>query len=316
MDLKQKSKFDAMFALFNLMLAGVWLFVVKDRMLGAAMITLHLSLAAFLSLMPPADERTSGWARGLRQLYPYVFWVLAWSEVGWIFNLTRPVVLDSSILAWDLGLFGTHLNWQLASWLPWSWLSEFMHFTYLSYYLLILGPVAYLAWCRRSALPEHTANLMGTYLACFAIYLCWPVLGPREFLASLGGSPAAEPGGIFAPVMMALIKAGDSAGTAFPSSHCAGSMAAALSMHSLLGRRAGSLFLTWALLITVSTVYTNNHYAVDAVAGTAIALVVWRLRAWSMAGTGERGLVGRAVIGSAGMIVAGQMGNWKRGERS
>jgi len=71
-----------------------------------------------------------------------------------------------------------------------------------------------------------------------------------------------------------LRRAGDVQGTAFPSSHCAGALAAALAAGEFLARRQRIALLVWAGLIGVSTVHTGNHYALDAAAGLLLALGV------------------------------------------
>ena len=72
--------------------------------------------------------------------------------------------------------------------------------------------------------------------------------------------------------MQAFFAAGDSLGTAFPSSHCAASVAAALLVRRHFGNRAGVVAGVWAGMIVMSTIYTNNHYGIDALAGVLLAL--------------------------------------------
>ena len=59
-----------------------------------------------------------------------------------------------------------------------------------------------------------------------------------------------------------------------PSGHAAGSLATALVVWEQLPA-AGPWFLAWALLIVVGSIVGRNHYAIDAVTGMALALVVW-----------------------------------------
>jgi membrane-associated phospholipid phosphatase len=136
---------------------------------------------------------------------------------------------------------------------------------------------------------------MSTYLACFLVYLLMPVLGPREVTAAAGGGTTVA-GGVFGSAINAFFAAGDSLGTAFPSSHCAASVAAAVLVGRHFDRTTGRLALTWAGFIVISTIYTNNHYAVDALAGVTLGFLVQ-----TIAGPRARGARERVNPGSLGL---------------
>ena len=257
-----------LFAVYNVFAGVVWVLRAGAQALTPLMVALHLGLA-WLLIARSGGRMVPG--------YPWLLWLAAWVEIGWLYRLTGPVVHDGSIRMMDLAIFGRHLNEILSVALPWAWLRTTMGLAYLSYYLLILGPVfVLLVQRRRRDLQAHTFGLMTTYLACFAVYLVLPVLGPRAFVAGAGDT-LPQAAGIFARLMQVLFAAGDSLGTAFPSSHCAASVAAALLVRQHFGIRLGILAAIWAGLIVVSTVYTNNHYALDAAAGVSLAWVVVRV---------------------------------------
>ena len=111
-------------------------------------------------------------------------------------------------------------------------------------------------------------------------------------------------GGLFGPVIRAFFAAGDSLGTAFPSSHCAGSVAAALLVGRLFGPAAGRLAGLWAAFIVVSTVYTNNHYLTDTVAGVATGLVIQKLLAVNAARNGVRDAGSVMQVSGSGLELA------------
>ena len=48
----------------------------------------------------------------------------------------------------------------------------------------------------------------------------------------------------------------------------------------VLGPRAGSLMLVWAVLIALSTLYTKQHYILDVLAGVAMGLAILGLTFW------------------------------------
>jgi membrane-associated phospholipid phosphatase len=278
MDMRNdKPGIEILFMAYNVILAGVWVLRAGQESATPLMVLLHVGLAFLLLELPRVGSETRLPLRILARIYPFLMWTLAWSEIGWLYGLTLPVVHDASIKAIDLAFLGFHLNEEMSVLLSWTWLRNIMGFSYLSYYLLILGPPVALAVKRRDReLKYHTFGLLATYLVCFVIYLALPVLGPRDLAHSTGGV-AQGVGGLFGPVINAFFEAGDSLGTAFPSSHCAGSVAAAILVRRHFRPSTGLIASIWAGFIVVSTVYTNNHYAIDAVAGVATAVMTQKL---------------------------------------
>jgi len=209
-------------------------------------------------------------------LTPWVLWLLAWSEIGWLFEFAPPAYFDLAVARWDLTLFNVHWNERLPQlWAGNVW-REFWTGIYLSYYLLILGPPLVLLLRRRhNRFVKHTTGLMLTYLGCFTIYVIMPVLGPRDMALAAGALSASDFSGFFPAIMDAFFRSGDSVGTAFPSSHCAGSTAAALFCYQSFTGRGRLICGLWALLIVISTVHTNNHYAIDALPGIGLAALVY-----------------------------------------
>ncbi len=310
MDLKnEKPGIEILLMAYNVILAGVWVLRAGQEAVTPLMVFLHIGLAFLLLELPRVGPDTRLPWRILGRIYPYLLWTLAWSEIGWLYNLTLPVVHDASIKAADLAILGFHLNEEMSTFLSWTWLRNIMGLSYLSYYLLILGPPVALALRRRERnLEYHTFGLLATYLVCFVIYLVLPVLGPRD-LAHATGEVARGVGGLFGPVINAFFEAGDSLGTAFPSSHCAGSVAAALLVRRHFSRTTGLIVSIWAGFIVVSTVYTNNHYAIDAVAGVAIAVLVQKFVSLYMSGPIRRTVpVPMDVVGTGLIHESGRKG--------
>jgi membrane-associated phospholipid phosphatase len=261
-----------LFSLHRLALVVVCLAVLPDRPVVAASVAGAQVAAACLlhraSLAPPA-------ARGYRwRLFlPYVLWVICWLEVGWLRGLASPTVHDAGIVAIDRAVFGAHWHDRLGELWPGAGVAEAMQAIYLSYYALVLGPPLVLALRgRHGDCARYTGAVMATYLVCFLVYTVHPVLGPRIMAATTPG--AGPDSGLVAGFAEGLRRAGDVPGTAFPSSHCAGALAAALAAGEFLSRRRRIALLVWAALISISTVHTGNHYALDAAAGLLLAVVV------------------------------------------
>ena len=147
-----------------------------------------------------------------------------------------------------------------------------MHFAYWAYYLLIVvPPIAFLLRGRSDALGDLVFRLMLTYLGCYLVYIVYPVYGPALTLPRYAG-PLTE--GAFYRLVRATLGAGDSPGSAFPSSHVAGAVTIAYAASRSVPRWIGSLLWIEALGVLVSTVYTQNHFPIDAVAGLAWGLAL------------------------------------------
>ena len=118
---------------------------------------------------------------------------------------------------------------------------------------------------RRSVLIIFT-----TFLVCYLCFMLFPVAGPYyEFPRPAHWFLANWP----AELVYKTLAAGSSYGAAFPSSHVAGTIAAAAAAG--LGSRALGLILTIAtVFLAIGVVYCQMHYAIDATAGVITGLVV------------------------------------------
>jgi membrane-associated phospholipid phosphatase len=263
-----------LFALHRLTAAAVAVVLLRDRPLMAAGSGLLGLVAA--GLIGKAARPLAARGPGARQLLlPWILWLAAWVEVGWLFRVAVRLPHDAVVAAADLALFGGPWHQRLGEVMPGAFAGEFWQAAYLSYYGLILGPpIALVLAGRRADAARYTRAVLTTYLLCFTLSLVWPVCGPFDMAARDPGLPGEAPTGL-AGVADLLRRTGDSPGTAFPSSHCAGSVAAALAAGAAYGtRRSRLLLLTWAALIVISTIHTGNHYAIDAAAGVLTAVGV------------------------------------------
>lgn len=168
---------------------------------------------------------------------------------------------DATVQAWEAALFSSNPS---ATWAgSWAWrpLSEALHMGYLSYYpLIFLPPLGEFLAGRAERFHRTVFAVMAAFLACYVIFIVFPVQGPRYLW-----TPAA-PSGPLRSVTLAILESGSSRGTAFPSSHVAVAAAQA-AMAVAHRRRSAPVVVTAALLLTAGTVYGGFHYAVDAVAG-------------------------------------------------
>ena len=208
--------------------------------------------------------------RTLRDWTPLGLGPFLYIELRWIIAGAGRAHADAQLAGWESHLFASDPSRSLAVRWPWLALSELLHLCYISYYALVYVPPA-LLWLRgrRRAFGETVLALVVVYAVCFAVYVIFPVDGPR-FLHG----PSLAPDGPIRSIVVRLLESGSSRGTAFPSSHVAASVVAALSALRFQ-RRVGAVVAVLATGLAVGAVYGGYHYAVDVLAGAAIGLASW-----------------------------------------
>jgi membrane-associated phospholipid phosphatase len=168
--------------------------------------------------------------------------------------------------------------------MPMGWFSELMQGVYFLYYALFVGMVLYFLLRRdRLVLRDVTLRLSAAYAAAYVVYAVAPTVGPMAMaeFPRFGGAGAH---GLFRTLNDALQAAGDAAGTAFPSTHVAGAVTLAWLAWRYGPRWFACLVTALAVGIAPATVYTQNHFLLDAVGGGVLA--VWLQ--WSVIPTLER----------------------------
>jgi membrane-associated phospholipid phosphatase len=207
----------------------------------------------------------------LAEWYPLVVLTAVYASVDLVNGPRAAAGLsyDAVVQRWEVATFGRQLahEWSrshtsaVASW-PLS-------LSYLAFFPLVIVAPAALWW--RGHIAKARQTIFGVSLAfftCYLVFLLFPVAGPTY----LWGWPMdGAHSGLPSRLVRDLIEGGDSWGSAFPSSHVAASMAAAI-LAFRNWRTLGWVLLPFAIGILIGVVYFQVHYAVDAVAGFAIAI--------------------------------------------
>jgi membrane-associated phospholipid phosphatase len=195
-------------------------------------------------------------------------------------GLGRAALHDPLIIGWEHALFGASPARTLAARWPARALSELLHLGYLSYYAVIYLPPAWLWWratrdadgARPRAFAASTWTVWLAFVACYAVFAWLPVQGPWYQWPA----PGAVPDGPVRGVVQALLHAGSSRGTAFPSSHVAVSVAQTLALAQVAPRLAAPTAIA-TVLLAAGAVYGGFHYAVDVLAGALLGAAVGAL---------------------------------------
>jgi membrane-associated phospholipid phosphatase len=250
----------------TLALAAAWPLALPGRGLLAFA---HVLLVV-LVLLAPRARREGPAGQLLGAFYPLIVEIALYTEVG-LLNGARGVSHDAVVQGWEAALFGGQpsRDWIRAQ--PWPWLSWPLHLGYLSYYLILAAaPLALWLRGQRDSARHTLFQMMLAFYACDAIFLLFPVAGPRYLFPLAHNAATATLPAVFA---QRLLNEGAAWGTAFPSSHVAVALVASLSA-GRAWRRLGVVLIPAAVVLACGTVYGQFHYAVDALAGAALAALV------------------------------------------
>lgn len=233
----------------------------------------HL-LIVLLVVLVAEQARASGLVRRLRPALPLVLLIALYTLLD-IVNLAGNVrTWDREIQVVEQALTGGQpaRDWWRTS--PSVFWSTLLHAAYFAYYALIAVPaLLILATGTAEERELFTTRVIVCFMLCYAVFALFPVSGPYYQFA--------QPSGAFidnlpARLVYASLSGGSSFGAAFPSSHVAATVTCTVVMVRLRPR-VGVWLVLPAVLLTVSVVYCAMHYAVDAVAGLALGLVVGAL---------------------------------------
>ena len=224
---------------------------------------LHLTALVVVSLAYAGTLPTT-----MRHWTPLALGSFLYVELRWLVSGAGRTHHDALVAGWERVVFPMDPSRTLALAWPWAPLSELLHACYLSYYALIFVPPAVL-WLkgRRNPFSVTVLALAVVYALCFAIYVIFPVDGPR-FLRGASAAPA----GPIRSLVITLLASGSSRGTAFPSSHVAASVVASVCALRFQ-RPLGTVTAILTAGVCVGAVYGGYHYGVDILGGLLTGVV-------------------------------------------
>ncbi len=236
---------------------------------AAWVLAANVLIALLIALIVRAPDGAVGPA--IAELYPVFILLGLYGALDLLAGSGRARVHDPSVQRWEAAVFGGQISrewWQRS---PSAFWSTLLHAAYLSYYVIVpAGPLWFLHRRELSHLRRVVLALVATFVVCYLVFIFFPVAGPyyefpRPAASFLDNGPAR--------LVYAVLARGSSYGAAFPSSHVAVVIAAAVA--SARGSRGLGLVLgVPALLLTVAVVYCQMHYGVDAIAGVLVGLGV------------------------------------------
>ena len=208
--------------------------------------------------------------RVLREIYPLLLLVGLYGQLD-VLNTGGVRVHDGLVQRWELALFGAQVSrewWRAEPSVLWS---TVLHAAYFSYYFVVSIPAFYFLYRGElAAVRRFVLAVMTTFVVCYLVFIFFPVAGPYYMFP--------RPSAWFldngaARLVYDTLAEGSSYGAAFPSSHVAATVAAALAAASG-SRRLGLLLVVPTILLGVGVVYCQMHYAVDALSGLLVGVVI------------------------------------------
>ena len=208
--------------------------------------------------------------RFLRCFYPIVFILVVYIQTERMNRIFFKDFLDPYFQRVEYGLFGIKPAIAFAECFPQWWVSEYMHMTYFSYYLMfpILGLILYFRRDRESC-DEFVFTLCSTFYVFYLIFISFPVLGAETI-----GLPPSASDGPFTRLMQVIFNNLEKGGAAFPSSHVGISVLVLIFAFRHLPRKIAWIYAVCCISLFFATVYCRYHYAIDAIAGLFTGVIL------------------------------------------
>lgn len=205
--------------------------------------------------------------------------------------------LDHVFASWEQSVFGCQPALLFSRTLPWSVVSELMDLGYASYYPMIVFVLLFYFLWRYREFERAATVVTASFFAYYVIFILVPVAGPTFYYNAVGVSDIAKgifpnihdyfthyqdclpaPGyhdGLFYQLVEDAKAAGERPTAAFPSSHVGVSTVLMLLAWRTGNRRLLYCLLPIYILLCLSTVYIQAHYALDAIAGFITGVVFY-----------------------------------------
>ncbi|MBI3492918.1 MAG: phosphatase PAP2 family protein [Acidobacteria bacterium] len=193
--------------------------------------------------------------------------ILAGYYLSGRFFVGSSPAFEAWLMAWDHRLLGDPTT-RFVRW-PRPLLA-YLEVVYLGCFLLIPAGFAALAWAGRAAMADRYWTMV--IAAEFAAFAPLSLIQTRPPWAI--ERRAAQRDRAIHQLASDMVSTFTIRANTFPSGHVAGSLAVAFAVIGAMPV-AGAILLGLAVSISVACIVGRYHYAVDVVAGAALALAIW-----------------------------------------
>ncbi|HUL03693.1 MAG TPA: phosphatase PAP2 family protein [Gemmatimonadales bacterium] len=245
---------------------AAFVFIRGDLVTLGWLLVAHALIVCLVLLAPRARE-SGAVGRFAADWYAFLIMGALYAEVG-VMNLDFGYDHDRTIQRLEQWVFGAQVSYEWIRVMPNPVLSWVLHFCYLVYYgMLVAAPLGLWLSGRRDGTRHTIFAVSTTFYLCYAIFLFFPVAGPRYAFPLADNAATRIPLAQFAQW---LLDKGDSWGAAFPSSHVAAAVVATVCALRYW-RTLGLSLAPFAIGLVLSVVYGQFHYGVDALSGLLVA---------------------------------------------
>ncbi len=236
-----------------------------------ALVAAHLLASVLIYSLCFLPAKLPGVVQFFRDWYPVIVLPLLYKEVEVFAAAFGNWGLTGILQELEVSLFAGHPSIYLSERLPWIPLSEYLHFCYFAYVLMVPAMGGYWYYTKQLTQFRELVFLVSIALTVsYLFFVMFPVDSPYYLSAPLG-EPLA--GNFFYELVHFMAGQGGARGGAFPSSHVSVSTVVLLVVwyHD---RRLGYFLAPIVAGIYVATVYGRFHYARDVIAGLALAVAL------------------------------------------
>ncbi|MFH0924958.1 MAG: phosphatase PAP2 family protein [bacterium] len=195
----------------------------------------------------------------LRYCYPIIIFTFFYEESSILNRIIFKNYLDTTFQKIENLIFGFQPSLELIKKFNYFVIKEILFASYFSFYILIITIPLLLYYKNKDYLLHFMNDLCLIFYFCYTIFIILPVIGPPVW-----GLP--KPQGLFGSIMGLIYKYGEKGGAAFPSSHVAVSLLILTFVYRYLPKLKIILTID-VLLLIISTVYCQYHYAIDVLGG-------------------------------------------------
>jgi membrane-associated phospholipid phosphatase len=243
--------------------------------IAAVTVLLNLCiLAGYALLLYAWSLRHSDFLDIIRDWFPLPLTLLAYRQMGWFAAPHVSFRLENMFVQWDrvlLRQWGLHRAIESSG----EVLPSILEIAYtLTYELAPFAVAIIYIYRRRERVERFMFPFVLAVLLCYAQFPFWPSEPPR---AVFPGEDFPSVITVFRRLNWSMLGSYGIHTSVFPSAHVAGAFSTAFAMIYTLPehRWVGRLLLVIAILIATATVYGRYHYAADAVAGFAMAVLAF-----------------------------------------
>ena len=210
--------------------------------------------------------------------------------------------LDHVFAQWEQDVFGCQPALLFCKAMPWPIFSEMMSLGYAAYYPMIVFVIVYYFLFRYKDYERAAFVVLAAFFVYYLIYIFLPVTGPTFYYKAVGIDNITQgifpnvhdyfnyyqdclktPGyadGPFYQMVEGAKAAGERPTAAFPSSHVGISTVLMLLAWRTGDRRVCYVLAVLYVLLCLSTVYIQAHYAIDVAAGLVTGVALYFTLMW------------------------------------